>query len=100
MAKKIPRALGEYVMVRHIRSEKEEETTEHGIIIAKEDRERDGDVVFMARGEVMSWGDSEKLDLDIKKGDIILYNPFDCQSYTIAGDKYDAIHYSLVKGIL
>lgn len=99
MDKKIPRAVGEYLMVRHIRTDKEE-TTESGIIIRKEDRERDGDVVYLARGEVMSWGDAEKLDLDIKKGDIVLYNPFDCQSYTIANEKYDAIHYSLVKGIL
>lgn len=96
----IPRALGEFIMVRHIRTDKEENKTPSGIILAREDRDRDGDVVFLARGEVMSWGTSEKIDLDIKKGDVILYNPFDCQSYTIASDKYDAIHWSLVKGIL
>lgn len=97
---KIPRALGEFVMVRHIRTEKEEDVTSSGIILKREDRDRDGDVVFLARGEVMSWGESKKLDLNITKGDIVLYNPFDCQSYTIQNEKYDAIHYTLIKGIL
>lgn len=96
---KIPRALGEFLMVRHIRTEKEENKTESGIILAREERDRDGDIVFLARGEVLSWGDGVDLK-GVTKGDIVLYNPFDCQSYTIRNDKYDAIHYTLVKGIL
>ena len=51
MDKKIPHAVGQYLMVRHIPGrQQEEEKTQSGIIIAKEERERDGDVVYMARG--------------------------------------------------
>lgn len=97
---KIPTAVGEFIIVRHIRTEKEENKTKSGIIISREDRDRNGDVVFLARGEVQSWGSSEKIDLDIEKGDVVLYNPFDSQCYVIENEKYDAIHWSLVKGLL
>lgn len=98
MDKRIPIATGEFLIVRHIPRE-DKEVTSTGIVIPRESRERDGDIVFLAQGEIISFG-SKVVDVNAKVGDMVFYNPFDSQSYIINDNKYDAVHYTLVKAVL
>lgn len=98
MDKRVPAATGEFLIVRHIPRE-DKEVTVSGIVIPRESRERDGDIVFLAQGEIISFGSKVK-DINAKVGDMVFYNPFDSQSYVIGDNKYDAVHCALVKATL
>lgn len=95
---RLPIAAGDFVFVRHIPRE-DEQKTDSGIIIKVSDRQRDGDVVNLAQGELLSFG-SKVEGVGAKIGDTIFYNPFDCQSYFLNDQRYDAVHYSLIKAVL
>jgi co-chaperonin GroES (HSP10) len=99
MDKKIlPVAVGEFVFVKHEPRETEQ-TTQAGIIVTVSDRQRDGDVVNLAKGTLISFGNSVK-DINAKVGDTIFYNPYDSQSYFEGEERYDTIHMSLIKAVL
>lgn len=92
----IPVAAGDFVMVKHI--PREEVTTASGIIVAANERQRDGDVVNLAQGELLSFGPKVE-GVGAKVGDTIFYNPYDSQSYFTDTERYDAVHYTLIKAI-
>ncbi len=92
----IPVAVGDFVMVKHI--PREEIKTASGIIVTPHDRQRDGDVVNLAQGQLLSFG-SKVEGITAKVGDIIFYNPYDSQSYFTETERYDAVHYTLIKAI-
>jgi co-chaperonin GroES (HSP10) len=88
-------AQGEYVVVEFI--PQQESKTTSGIIIAKDDRKRDGDVVYLATGKLISAGD--KADLPrVRIGDTILYTPIDANRYQHESVTYDVLNYKHVKG--
>lgn len=92
----IPRALGEHVAVKFIPNA--EEKTQAGIILAKDDRKRNGDIVFLATGQITSIG--KDVDLEVKVGDTIVYTPIDANTFISKDGRYDILHYKFVKGIL
>lgn len=91
-------AQGEYVVVEFI--PQEEAKTASGIIIGKDDRKRDGDIVFLATGRLVSAGKEVTLQAGI--GDIVLYTPIDANTYldtesTGKETRYDVLNYKHVK---
>lgn len=91
-------AQGEYVVVEFI--PQEEAKTASGIILAKEDRKRDGDIVFLATGKLVSAG--KECTLQAKIGDIVLYTPIDANTFLDTEDsgketRYDVLNYKHVK---
>lgn len=92
-------AQGEYVVVEFI--PQEEAKTQSGIIIGKDDRKRDGDVVYLASGKLISAGDKAELPRS-KIGDVILYTPIDANTYLYTNQdgqeiRYDVLNYKHVK---
>lgn len=85
-------------MVRHIPREAEQKT-DSGIILTVEDRQRDGDIVNLAQGELISFGPKVE-GVGAKVGDYIFYNPYDCQSFFKEKERYDAVHFTLIKATL
>lgn len=96
---KIPEAVGEFLFVKHIPRTTETKTSTGIIIPEAEERERNGDIVFLAQGDIVSFGSKVK-DIKAKIGDRVLYNPYDAQWYYIGDDRYQAVHYTLIKAVI
>lgn len=93
-----PTALGEYVVTRSIEKEEQEVRSPSGIIVETEERKRKGDYIYLKRGKFISKGAEVKQDF--RDGHVLLYSPFDANTYFDGDDEYDAVHIKHVKAVL